>query len=412
MGKQRVPLGVWRDLFAPPASLPLALLLWGITFCVVSALLLAGRAPTLSYRVYEAAGRHWLARQPLYEPHTLEGFQYFPQSAMAFAVFASLGTPAGGLVWRVAEWAAFASGLWRACGLLAPERREACFWWASVLAVGPAIGALTNGQANLALAAFTLHAVVELAEQRWWRAASVLAFGVALKPLLLVLLLLAWALHRALRRPLLVALAALFSVPWLSAEPGYVAAQYASCVRKMLLSEAAGAGYENLRGLLARLGGSLPTWPVWLAALVTLALCWYVQRRLREPHASLVMAAFAVSYLILFNPRTQSTSYAMTGALAALLAPMHAAEGRRLRACLPLLLCLTWTVNYNWPGFGFIECWLKPLAAVVFVVCLLGDTFFSPAGWRDGEARASARARRRGTARAPVFEVGTDRGSH
>jgi hypothetical protein len=138
-----------------------------------------------------------------------------------------------------------------------------------------------------------------------------------------------------------------------------------------------------------------------------------VQRRLREPHASLVIAAFAVSYLILFNPRTQSTSYAMTGALAALLAPMHAAEGRRLRACTQLLLCLTWTVNYNWPGFAFIECWLKPLAAVVFVVCLLGDTFCPPAGWQDDESRASARARRRAALPgAPVFEGGTGRKSH
>ncbi|HVZ34786.1 MAG TPA: hypothetical protein VG963_20305, partial [Polyangiaceae bacterium] len=169
-----------------------------------------------------------------------------------------------------------------------------------------------------------------------------------------------------------------------------------------------GPGYENLRGLLACLGGSLPMWAAWLAALATLGLCGHLQRRLREPYASLVVAAYAVSYLILFNPRTQSTSYAMVGAVAALLAVTHAARGRRLRACLPVLLCLTWTVNYNWSGFAFIECWLKPLAAVVFVICLLGDTFFPAIGWRAHETRASVRTRRcAAPAAAPAFEAGT-----
>jgi hypothetical protein len=401
------------DAWALWAPLRLTRLLWWTTFCVVSALLLTGRAPAVSYGVYEAAGRHWLARQPLYEPHTLEGFQYFPQSAMVFAAFASLGRPMGGLVWRAAQWGAFASGLWRASGLLVPERREPCFLWTSLLAVGPAIGALTNGQANLALAAFTLHAVAELAERRWWRATSVLAFGAALKPLLLVLLLIAWALHRPLRRRMPAALAALFCVPWLSAEPGYVAAQYASCLQKMALSASAGPGYENLRGLLACVGGSFPSWTAWLAALSALGLCWYLQRRLQEPHASLGMAACGVSYLILFNPRTQSTSYAMIGAVAALLGVAHAAEGRRLRASVPLLLCLVWTVNYNWSGFAFIECWLKPLGAALFVVCLLADTFSPPLGWRSGESCRSPRARGRAALPATaVFEAGTGRRSH
>jgi alpha-1,2-mannosyltransferase len=362
-----------------------AALLWCTTFFVVSALLLTGRAPTtLSYRVYAAAGQHWLARQPLYESGTLEGFQYLPQSAMIFAIFAWLGSPTGDLLWRAAGWIGLASGLWRVTAALVPTRHAQSFLVSSALVVGPAIGALTNGQANLALAALSLHVVAALGKRRWWGAALVLAFGVALKPLLLVLALLVWVLHRPVRWRLSLALAVVFLVPWLDAAPSYVADQYTSCLGKMLLSADAGPHYENLRGLLATIGWALPRWLDWPAAFATLGICWHVLRRIREPQASLLIATYAVSYLVLFNPRTQSTSYAMTGSMAALLAVAHASEGRWARSLGFVLSCMLWIVNYNWDGFAFVECWLRPLGALAFLAYVIEDSIWAPAAWQRG----------------------------
>src|SRR4051812_14422560 len=116
----RFPLRLPRPFGLEP--LELALYLWGTTFLIVVALLLAGRAPTLSYRVYEAAGHDWQARHPLYRDGTLEGFQYFPQAALLFSGFARLG-PLGGVLWRASGWVAIAWGLWRIVGGLAPAER-------------------------------------------------------------------------------------------------------------------------------------------------------------------------------------------------------------------------------------------------------------------------------------------------
>lgn len=368
--------------------LELAVLLWGTTFLIVVALLLAGRAPTLSYRVYEAAGRHWQARQPLYEDGTLEGFQYFPQAALLLSGFARLGTPLGGVLWRASGWIAIACGLWRVVGALVPAQRQQAFLVASTLTIGPAIGSLTNGQANLALAAFTLHAVAELSARHWWRASLVLALGVALKPLLLVLLLLAAAVHRPLRWRLMLALGAVFAVPWLFAEPSYVAREYVSCLRKLSLSAYAGPRYENLCGLFASVGRHFPAWLCWPAALGTLGLSLRVQRREREPYASLLIAAFAGSYLVLFNPRTQSTSYVLTGSIAAVFAAIQLIEQQPRWASALFLLCGVWTVNYNWTGFAGIEYWLKPLGGLAFASFLLRAAFAAPLGWRRADPPA------------------------
>jgi hypothetical protein len=43
------------------------------------------------------------------------------------------------------------------------------FLIATVLALGPALGSLANGQANLALGALTLHVVADLSARRRWR---------------------------------------------------------------------------------------------------------------------------------------------------------------------------------------------------------------------------------------------------
>jgi hypothetical protein len=376
----RLPLRPRRPFGLEP--LELAVLLWSTAFLIVVVLLLAGRAPTLSYRVYEAAGRHWQARQPLYEDGTLEGFQYFPQAALLLSGFARWGSPLGGVLWRAAGWIALASGLWRILGALVPAQRRTGFLVASALTIGPAIGSLTNGQANLALAAFTLHASVELSARRWWRASWVLVIGLALKPLLLVLLLLAAVLHRPLRWRLGVALGALFVMPWLFADSTYVVAQYLSCLHKLGLSANAGPLYENLCGLFASLGRHFPGWLCWPAALGTLGLSLRVQRQVREPHASLLIAAFACSYLVLFNPRTQSTSYVLTGSIAAVLAALKLIEQRPRSASALILLCGVWTVNYNWSGFVGIEYWLKPLGGLAFAALLLRSAFAAPLGWR------------------------------
>ncbi len=361
-----------------------AIAAWVLAFAVIIALVLTGHKATRSYQVYEGAGRHWLHGQPLYETHDVEGFQYFPQAAIVMAAFAWLGQPLGGVLWRTLWWTMYAVGVWRVTRRLAPERAERGFLLASALAIWPGTGALGNGQANLAVAGLLLHATVELVDRRWWRATAVLAFGVALKPLMAVPLLLAGALHRPMRGRLVLALVIVAGVPWLAQHHAYVSAQYTTCLAKLRLAEQPPGLYEDLRGLIATVGWRLPH-PIYVvvravAALATLGLCWRAKDRLRPAHAGVVIAACAATYLMLFNPRTQSTSYAIATGPAAALAALHLLE-RRWSAAAPLLaVILAWMISYH--DVGFVEFWLKPLGSVVLASALIVTVQRPPAPWR------------------------------
>ena len=125
--------------------------------------------------------------------------------------------------------------MWRVARQLQPGRAGVCWSLATGFAIISATGSLGNGQANLALAAITLHVTADLVEQRWWRASALLGFGLGLKPLLAVLVLLTWSLYRPLRWRIPLSVAAVFSLPWLLRDRSYVARQFADCLVKLKL---------------------------------------------------------------------------------------------------------------------------------------------------------------------------------
>lgn len=360
--------------------------IWVGTFVVIGSLLVAGGVRTLSFDVYATAGQHWWARQPLYQLDSIERFQYFPQAALLFVPFSLLGFPAGDLAWRALGWAAFALAVWRLCRHLVPDpaRAGACFLLATLLPLGVATGPLRNGQGNLHLAAAVMHLAVELGQRRWTRAAAVMAVGLALKPLMAVPLLLGWALHRRLwwRTPL--ALVALAALPWLFADPTYVAAQHLACLAKLSLAAAPPPSYENLRGMLAVAGLVLPhslsLATATLAALAVLGCCVRIRRTIAEPYAALLVVAFAAAYLMLFNPRTQSTSYTLPAGIAAVMAALYLLGGRRGAALAMLAALALWSVSYHW--LPLVELWLKPLAALLFAAWLVREIVSPPSAWR------------------------------
>ena len=117
--------------------------IWCVALGVVLAGVLAGRVEALPFETYFAAAQRWLAHQPLYETQSIDGFQYFPQSAMLFAPFTLFGATAANVAWRALWWALYALGIWRVVALLlVPGRRGMGFLIATCLALGPAVGSL------------------------------------------------------------------------------------------------------------------------------------------------------------------------------------------------------------------------------------------------------------------------------
>ncbi len=159
-----------RPLGLPPVLA--AGLVWAVVFIVVLSLRLTGVIHGNSYGFYEAAGHRWLNREPLYDLTTIEGFQYFPPAALVFAPFAAMGWPWGNVLWRALEWGLLIFGVRRCTAELTTARRDQSFFVASCLAIGPTVGPLGNGQANLLLAALSLHVAADVMQRGWWRGPS------------------------------------------------------------------------------------------------------------------------------------------------------------------------------------------------------------------------------------------------
>jgi len=354
-----------------------ARVVWSVTFAIVTGLFLVKRWDTPPYTTYAGAGQRFLAHAPLYDLTNIDGFQYFPHAALIFAPFAWLGSPAGDVTWRAIGWLACAFGMLRLAQRLSPRQRDETFFLATALAMGPAVANLVNGQANLVLAALSLHVAVELIDRRFWRAALLLAFGVALKPLMVVPLLLVWTLYPAMVLRVPVALLGALAMPWLFRDHAYVTAQLRDCLVKLKLCANPDRRFEDLRGLLDTVGLALsPTTHFVLRALAaggTWGLCLRARRTLPELDAAFFVTAFAMAYLMLFNPRTLTSSYVMVGCLGALLAALYIQQRRQGAMLIMGAILLAWTINYN--VVPFVAYWLRPLATLVFCGVLVRELY-------------------------------------
>jgi hypothetical protein len=359
----------------------LACAIWLAAFALTIGLVVNRALQAIPYGVYAEAGRHWLNHEPLYELHTIDGFQYFPQAALCFAPFAWLGFPAGDVAWRALGWFGYAFGLWRLASHWAPRHADRCFLLTTCFAVLSVTNSLGNGQANLPLAALTLHVAADLATQRYWRATLLLAFGIGMKPLMAVLLLLVWPLYPPLRWRVPLGVGVVIMFPWLLRDHAYVVAQYQACWSKLQMCATPDRQFEDLQSMLDSFGYHTSQATFMrvrgVAALGILGLGVWTRRRVREPRASLLIAALAGSYLMLFNPRTLSSSYALTVGPAALLAAVFVLERRTRGAAVMLGIVLCWTVSYQL--LPFIQHWLRPLACIAFLAVLIQEVAASDA---------------------------------
>lgn len=348
---------------------------WGLTYAGMIACLLAGRLNAVPYHAYVDAGHRWLTRAPLYDLSNIDGFQYLPQSAAFFALFARLGPPYADVLWRGLCLAGYVSGQRRLSRFVSLGHSAWSFSIATGLSIIPVGNVLSNGQANLALAALSLHAVAALLLRRYWLLSTMLACGFALKPLMLVPLLVVVALDPQTRLRTLACLVLLALWPFVSAGPDYVLQQYADCMRKLQVCAQPERLFEDLRSMLF-LVHIRPSERAFFElraafAVLTLVACGISRRRLREPLASCHVMALALSYLMLFNPRTLSTSYVMVAGFGSLLTAAYWARRRQLTAAALAGCTLIWNLNHH--VVPPIVNWSNALGCCAFVAVLLRE---------------------------------------
>jgi hypothetical protein len=184
------------------------------------------------FPVFQHAGQGWLDHADLY-PEDQKGpgyplFRYSPPVAAAFVPLALLPTKAGDLVWRAINAAALLGGFALFLRTL-PDRRLTSGQTAAAFALllPATVSGLGNGQCNALVIGLILVGYAAAGEQRFTLSAVALAAATLLKLYPVAPALLLVALHpRPLGWRYGLAMVAGFALPFLLADPSYVARQF------------------------------------------------------------------------------------------------------------------------------------------------------------------------------------------
>ena len=338
-----------------------------VIICILVSLPSHRRTVTHNYR---SASILWFAGGGIYT-EGIHGFLYLPSAAVLFMPFAWPPFRVSEVLWRVVCIVSLASGVWRLSRLAGREAGLEMFPLMTLLSIPPAMDGARNGQMNLPLAALMIHAVVDLADRRWRWASLWLSLGLALKPLMIVPILLAAAIYRPMVWRLAVGVAAVLLLPFAAQHPAYVVEQYRLCVRKMSMSSRPGSmeRFSDLFGIVQSLGIETP-YAVQaairgLAAMLTLGLCRLGVRLWGNVRGEVLLLAMASCYLMLFNPRTENTSYVLLGPSLAVFAAWAFLVDRR-SAIGWMLLGIIVGVTGSYEITRGHNYWLSPSLCLIF----------------------------------------------
>lgn len=328
---------------------------------------------------YFQAADDWLAGTGLYAM-TGHGFLYLPQSAILFMPFAKLPPALGEIVWRLVGLSVFAYGLFRCWAALGS-------WdWRSyryVALIGMLVSgySLSIGQATLLMTGVVLVGFSALGQERFRSAGIWLSLAVAIKPLAVVFLLLAVALERRIRLSVLVSIVVLLLAPFAFQQPGYVWSQYRDFVSSLRITARLGneGHWSQLFGMLRTVGIMTPsliqTVLRILAALGTLFLSWTAHRRFSHREAVFWTYGLGATYLMLFNPRNEASTYCVLGPALALFLAREIGQRRHWAPVAGLvgaavLITGDYEIGKHFVPAGAPVVWLAPLATVLFSVYL------------------------------------------
>ncbi|MEN6439524.1 MAG: glycosyltransferase family 87 protein [Syntrophobacter sp.] len=358
-----------------PHAVRNAWVIWVVVFLAIAVIVAMPSNKRTVAPVYRTASINWCQGADLYEPG-IGGYLYLPQAAVLFTPFSLPPFGVAEVLWRAFSIGILAFAVWRLAQVGAHGGGPALFPLMTLLVIPAALDSARNGQMNIPLAALMTLAAVDMSGRRWWPAAFWLCLGLALKPLIVILLGFSALLYREMRPRLAIGLLVLFAFPFLTQHPEYVLAQYKLFFLKSQTSGNPGslARFSDLFGILGTVGINA-TFSVQMgiriaAGVSALALCLLGLRRWGHLHGTLLFFGITASYTLLFNPRTENNTYIVAAVPMALYAAWALLrDRRRLIGCALVAAILVMSASYEITRGN--NHWVCPAMCLFFLVYLI-----------------------------------------
>ena len=370
---------ITREEWVKAADDPVrAWIAWFVLIGVAILLVIFGPERTVT-SAYRPAAEAWVEGEDLYNSIG-SGFLYLPQAAILFIPFEMLPHTVGEIAWRMMAVGVFVWGVHSLARVAGQQSEHNLFVITTLFTIPLAFAATRNGQSTLPMAGLMMLAAADLANRRWTRAAILLCSGMAMKPLIMVMILLSGAMYRPVRGRLALGLLVTAACPLLTQSPAYVLEQYLDCGQMLVTATGMGqtiywaqpfsaleilTPFEIPRGaqMLIRIG----------LAGATLLLCLVVQKRCNEQRTAIFLFSIAACYLLLMNPRTESNTYALGAPALGMSAALAFWASRRREFVFLVTLAIATLCTFELGKF-FTEreqsVWLAPIAFSIFTASL------------------------------------------
>jgi alpha-1,2-mannosyltransferase len=269
---------------------------------------------------YFDAAINWIHGNPIYIIDFVGGFNYFIQSAILFIPFALFPLRVCILLWLFLN----VYLLWLSVSLIVKNFKKnnshfiprLYLFWMLVWCLGLGFSGLRNGQMNLFIMILTLFVAYSLQRKKDGWVCFWLTLGLALKPTMIILYLLVLGCRPKVFPKLLLGLIIVMAFPFLTQSPNYVISQYydswlnfTSTVNIGVNSTNWASFFDCLKVLNLGLSHNLVNIIIVMMALLTYFYALFLYKRNNFHNWCWSLACIATIYLLLFNPRTESTGY-------------------------------------------------------------------------------------------------------
>lgn len=329
-------------------------------------------------------------KQTVYDTTTLDGFNYWPASLLVYVPVLQLSPTVAGVIVIALTGSLFAYASYRLVEAMLPEGAAApgAFAVAGTFLLINIPACWYNFkyiQAQIPMTAAMMLAAVAMMRSRWLAGSLWIFFAAAVKPLAVVMLLLAGALERRMRLYLAAALVAGFLLPFALLDWSYLVEQHMLWAMKLLhMAHVMPTDWPfqaDFQTMLHSAGIVVPpkvaTVVRFAAALGTLALAWRLSQAGGPRALPVAILLLAGCYITLFGPRNEFTSFMVVTPAMTMLGLLMLSRFDP-RGWLPIVGVLIVGVPLPFE----LARWLKPLI-IVFTYLWLIRLAIAPARWRE-----------------------------